>query len=903
MNFDTLREEFDRMSPEDQFRLGVAGVLRMAQSESDLRMPDDRMGYSSYPRNNRKDEETHLSKTTISDMTLGMSSKVYQVKITDAFQDIVAPMALAIGAVSDSERVHQNRLHHENTLYYQGIINAITGLGEQNRRSFVNAIYLNYQSFLRHPMWSTFTALNQYLIKPIARLGMGVLFGFGKKTDTDRIVDAIKEQTEFMKTGANRDPSMLQQLFRRGAVGFLVGGIVDNLKEAFKTESTDTRSPAIQTVEVLQKILGVNLEAFRALSSIERSNMSMLTTTMSPLTEITRVYSAESLAALHQLVELNGEILSETNKNTTPMTGVFAHLEAANDNVIDVLKMTGTDGMEAIGSLSNSMGSSLGNVSDSINSLDKNNEKRNQTSQEDIRNYYSDLFSRNMKTQQSMEGFYERFIEEQERARKELESHNRREKMRTTMGLLGGAALRTAIVGGIAHGLGLINNSITSALWSGFTTVAGVLSSAILDHLGVGGVAALGIGAAVATGLLRAGLATKAGLVVGAFLGFNRLVDMLSSWARARNGEPTSAEQIEAARASINWTAGETLRFDSTFSMTRERELNSLMDQRASLEERITEARRNRVGFARSDELIELNSQLRDVNNSIENIDSYSAEAGRVSAVALRTALEVAGQTNATSMSSRNLGGLSGLLSFIGQHESRGNYNALVYGNNTPREADLTNMSIAEVMQYQSQMIGRGHASTAVGKYQFLRGTLGDAVNATDGIDMNTQFTPEVQDRLAEFLLERRGLSRFQSGEMSPEQFARNLANEWASLPLVSGRSAYEGIAGNRAGVGYSELMDNIQGMRSSVSNFTDSTRSRASIPEFSFDEQASAISDSISSMLDALGMQQSQQPTTSEPTQAVISESSIRTLANAFQRAVEGMSGGPTIDLTGIGD
>lgn len=51
------------------------------------------------------------------------------------------------------------------------------------------------------------------------------------------------------------------------------------------------------------------------------------------------------------------------------------------------------------------------------------------------------------------------------------------------------------------------------------------------------------------------------------------------------------------------------------------------------------------------------------------------------------------------------------------------------------------------------------------------------------------------------------------NGEISREQFANNLANEWASLPLVTGpnmgRSRYAGdSAGNRALTKVQEFLD-----------------------------------------------------------------------------------------------
>jgi len=138
------------------------------------------------------------------------------------------------------------------------------------------------------------------------------------------------------------------------------------------------------------------------------------------------------------------------------------------------------------------------------------------------------------------------------------------------------------------------------------------------------------------------------------------------------------------------------------------------------------------------------------------------------------------------------------ILDFIGNKEGGpAQYNALVYGNNTPKSADLTNMSIEEVLNYQSGMKSRGHASSAVGRYQFLKGTLEDLVRQS-GIPTSTKFTPEVQDQLAGILVDRAGYQDFKAGKIGLEQFQSKLAGTWASLPKADGTSDYTGIAGNK---------------------------------------------------------------------------------------------------------
>lgn len=136
------------------------------------------------------------------------------------------------------------------------------------------------------------------------------------------------------------------------------------------------------------------------------------------------------------------------------------------------------------------------------------------------------------------------------------------------------------------------------------------------------------------------------------------------------------------------------------------------------------------------------------------------------------------------------------LLEYIGKHESNGNYNTLVGGKNEP---NLTNMKVSEILEFQSGMRQQGYESTAVGKYQILKGTLEGLINNGQA-KLDDKFDSATQDKLAIGLLKRRGLDSFQSGKMPKDAFADNLSKEWASLPYHTGQSYYAGVGSNKSG-------------------------------------------------------------------------------------------------------
>ena len=141
------------------------------------------------------------------------------------------------------------------------------------------------------------------------------------------------------------------------------------------------------------------------------------------------------------------------------------------------------------------------------------------------------------------------------------------------------------------------------------------------------------------------------------------------------------------------------------------------------------------------------------------------------------------------------------ILDFIGRYESGGNYNRMVGGATAP----LTEMTVADVLQFQGQRVAQGQGSAA-GKYQIIQRTLQGLVN--QGVVSPTdQFNSATQDRLGVALLNQSGYAEFKSGKISKDTFADRLAGVWAALPMASGQSRYEGQNGNRALVGREEFL------------------------------------------------------------------------------------------------
>ena len=148
------------------------------------------------------------------------------------------------------------------------------------------------------------------------------------------------------------------------------------------------------------------------------------------------------------------------------------------------------------------------------------------------------------------------------------------------------------------------------------------------------------------------------------------------------------------------------------------------------------------------------------------------------------------------------VGGLSGLLGLIRSVEAPQGFDQVYGGSKIPTPKPLTQMTVAEVQQWQRDSVAAGSKSSAAGGYQIISKTLASLVS--DGtLSPNEKFDAEAQERGAISLMKRRGLDGYQNGRISPEKFANNLAKEWASLPVVTGsktgRSYYAGDGLNKS--------------------------------------------------------------------------------------------------------
>ena len=152
------------------------------------------------------------------------------------------------------------------------------------------------------------------------------------------------------------------------------------------------------------------------------------------------------------------------------------------------------------------------------------------------------------------------------------------------------------------------------------------------------------------------------------------------------------------------------------------------------------------------------------------------------------------------------------LLDFIRKTEvgrtDRASYD-VIYGHNQNKlSKPITSMTIGELVDAQASFT-KLFKSSASGGYQFMRKTLQD-LSRELRLNGRQIFDPDLQDRLGYHLLKRRGYEEFMGGKISMTEFAKQLAMEWASFPVLAatkgahgqlkrGQSYYDGDELNKA--------------------------------------------------------------------------------------------------------
>lgn len=164
-------------------------------------------------------------------------------------------------------------------------------------------------------------------------------------------------------------------------------------------------------------------------------------------------------------------------------------------------------------------------------------------------------------------------------------------------------------------------------------------------------------------------------------------------------------------------------------------------------------------------------------------------------------------------------GGEEGLGNFIGSKESGNSYTKLVGG---AEDASILDKTV-------SQLNGEKGGQFAMGKYQIQMRTASEVLRNAGKDPDKFKFDQQGQDEIFRLLLERRGIDDYISGEISEDEFAKNLSKEWAALPMdASGAGYYDGDGRNKSLVSYEETIKMIRGLKEQAEKTSTSSAAQA---------------------------------------------------------------------------
>lgn len=142
------------------------------------------------------------------------------------------------------------------------------------------------------------------------------------------------------------------------------------------------------------------------------------------------------------------------------------------------------------------------------------------------------------------------------------------------------------------------------------------------------------------------------------------------------------------------------------------------------------------------------------------------------------------------------------ILAYIYSKESNGNYEVISSNKQSRLPVKITKLTVDQLIEQAPQWRTLyGTLSSAAGAPQIITKTL-KKLKEVMGLTGKEKFTSGLQDRMAYQLLRYRGYDQFMAGNISTEQFAKNLAMEWASMPVLVGTKNNKGQNIKR-GAGY----------------------------------------------------------------------------------------------------
>ncbi len=225
-----------------------------------------------------------------------------------------------------------------------------------------------------------------------------------------------------------------------------------------------------------------------------------------------------------------------------------------------------------------------------------------------------------------------------------------------------------------------------------------------------------------------------------------------------------AGEELRAMIRDLSLTEGQIKRLESALTATGE-ELDNIVDK--------------------GDPFENIRKGAEEAALSVEELASKAAKAS----VEYQRAQSRVFNQGAADASKKGLRDLIGYAE--GTDKGRGYNETLGYGKFTGGELDLVNMTLNEILAVQKKMLAHPDNtfnSSAVGRYQIVSKTLKGLIQEM-GLTGNELFAPDLQDQMADRLIDRRGRS------------TTGLRNEWEGLKRVNDNTLLDAYDNSSGGI------------------------------------------------------------------------------------------------------
>ena len=186
-----------------------------------------RDGFMSSRDNRRDTNTTIIDSSSISEM----SNTLFNVRVAFAGKDIVRPLSEEIEGISmESNALALNIASDQITMLKQIHLTLLAN-NDQNV-GWLQRVLFNVRRFYNHPGLMSLTVLGSVIGKTVGKVidvTKGLLLGWRRQSDADRIVESVDKLREFMMTGqVDERRSLFKTFATRGFAG-LVGRGIENM--------------------------------------------------------------------------------------------------------------------------------------------------------------------------------------------------------------------------------------------------------------------------------------------------------------------------------------------------------------------------------------------------------------------------------------------------------------------------------------------------------------------------------------------------------------------------------------------------------------------------------------------------------------------------------------------------